>query len=291
MGNKKNIILRRLRASYLSSVVSISLVLILVGAISIIAANARNVADFFKENMVVSVIMKQSVTEAQAQELAKILEKESYVKSAAFISKEQGELEMKALLGEDFLNVFESNPIPFSIDLHLDGSVVTKDSLSVITSKITENNKVEEVTYQESLVEMMNANMKQIGTVLAFVVLLLMFISFVLINNTVRLNVFSKRFTIHTMRLVGAKKFFICKPFVLQAMLLGMISGIIASVVIAISLMYSGKNVEFLTSIFDVRLNYLILFGVVLLGMIICGISAAFVTNKLVDMSKDDLYY
>lgn len=288
---QKNIIIRRLKASYLSSVLSIALVLVLVGAISIIAANARNVADFFKENMVVSVILKQSVTEPQAQELAKSLENEAYVKTAAFISKEQGELEMKALLGEDFLNVFESNPIPFSIDLNLDGEVVTKDSLSVITAGISENKYVEEVTYQESLVEMMNANMRQIGTVLAFVVLLLLFISFVLINNTIRLNFFSKRFTIHTMRLVGAKKYFICKPFVLKAMLLGAISGIIAFVIIAVALMYSGKNVEFLTSIFNMKLNYLILFGVVVLGAVICGISAIFVTNKLVDMSKDDLYY
>lgn len=291
MVHNKNIILRRLRASYLSSVLSISLVLVLVGTISIIAANARNVANFFKENMVVSVILKQSVTEPQAQELAKSLENESYVKTAAFISKEQGELEMKALLGEDFLNVFESNPIPFSIDLNLDGAVVTKDSLSVITAGISENKYVEEVTYQESLVEMMNANMRQIGTVLAFVVLLLLFISFVLINNTIRLNFFSKRFTIHTMRLVGAKKYFICKPFVLKAMLLGAISGIIAFVIIAVALMYSGKNVEFLTSVFNMKLNYLILFGVVVLGAVICGISAIFVTNKLVDMSKDDLYY
>ena len=291
MNKKTSIIIKRLRASYLSSLLSIALVLILVGTISIIAANAKNVADYFKENMVISVILKQSVTETQAQNLSKEMQDLDFVKSAAFVSKEQGENEMKALLGEDFLNVFESSPIPFSIDLHLDGDMVSKDSLNFVKAKILENSKVEEVTYQESLVEMMNANMTQIGLILAVVVALLMFVSFVLISNTVRLNVFSKRFTIHTMRLVGAKKIFICKPFVIRAMILGAVSGVVASVVIAVTLMYSGNNIEFLKSIFNMQLNYMILLGVIILGVIICGISAAFVTNKLVDMSKDELYF
>ena len=121
MTNKQNIIIRRLKASYLSSVISISLVLIVVGVISVVAVNAGNVANYFKENMVVSVILKQSVTEAQAKDLEAQLGQEAYVKSAEYVSKEQGEEEMKALLGEDFLSVFESSPIPYSIDLHLTG--------------------------------------------------------------------------------------------------------------------------------------------------------------------------
>jgi len=288
---EKNIINRRLIHSYLSSIISISLVLMLVGIVGFFAVNAKQVSNYFKENMIVSVILKQNVTEENALKLLNKIDKNVFVKSAEYISKERGAKEMEALLGEDFLKVFESNPIPISIDLQLEGDYLSKDSLSVIENKLMKEKLVEEVVYQESLVEMLNANLKKIGIVLTIVIILLMFISFVLINNTVRLNVYSKRFTIHTMRLVGATRGFIRRPIIVQALLQGLISGILACIVLSVGLFFVKREFEQLFVIFDVSLIGAVLFGVVILGMIICVLSAFFVVNKLVYLSKDDLYY
>ncbi|MFA5326025.1 MAG: permease-like cell division protein FtsX [Bacteroidales bacterium] len=275
----------------MSSIISISLVLMLVGIVGFFAVNAKQVSNYFKENMIVSVILKQNVTEENALKLLNKIDKNVFVKSAEYISKERGAKEMEALLGEDFLKVFESNPIPISIDLQLEGDYLSKDSLSVIENKLMKEKLVEEVVYQESLVEMLNANLKKIGIVLTIVIILLMFISFVLINNTVRLNVYSKRFTIHTMRLVGATRGFIRRPIIVQALLQGLISGILACIVLSVGLFFVKREFEQLFVIFDVSLIGAVLFGVVILGMIICVLSAFFVVNKLVYLSKDDLYY
>ena len=288
---EKNIINRRLIHSYLSSIISISLVLMLVGIVGFFAVNAKQVSNYFKENMIVSVILKQNVTEENALKLLNKIDKNVFVKSAEYISKERGAKEMEALLGEDFLKVFESNPIPISIDLQLEGDYLSKDSLSVIENKLMKEKLVEEVVYQESLVEILNANLKKIGIVLTIVIILLMFISFVLINNTVRLNVYSKRFTIHTMRLVGATRGFIRRPIIVQALFQGLISGVLACIVLSVGLFFVKREFEQLFVIFDVGLIGAVLVGVVILGMIICILSAFFVVNKLVYLSKDDLYY
>lgn len=287
---EKKIIGRRLIRSYFSSIVSISLVLVLVGIVAIFAVNAGTISDYFKENMTVSLILQQSVTEQDAMKLTDQLDSAQYVKKATFISKEQGAKEMKELLGEDFLKVFESSPIPISIDLLLDGDVVTKDSLNYLKNKLLKNEKVKEVVYQESLVEALNANLQKIGTALAVVILFLMFISFVLINNTVRLNVYSKRFTIHTMQLVGAKKSFIRGPFITQAAWLGFISGVIAVLLIVGLILYIGSDSKLFYSLFDIKLSAIVMVGVILLGVGICLVSAFFVVNKLVDITEDDLY-
>jgi cell division transport system permease protein len=291
VAGEKNIIGKRLIHSYLSSVISITLVLVLVGAAALFAANAGEISRFFKENMVVSLILGQSVTEEEGQELTKKLTSDPQVLSADFISRERGTQEMKVLLGEDFLSVFESNPVPLSIDLHLNGDMVSRDSLVFLKSRFLAEPAVEEVVYQESLVEILNANLRKIVTILTGVVIVLLFISFVLINNTVRLNVFSRRFTIHTMRLVGATRAFIRRPFMWHALVQGAVSGLLAAGCIAAALWWSGSSNEILLQILDKRITGFVLLGVFFLGIIICQISAFFVVNKLVGISKDDLYY
>lgn len=288
---ENNLINKRLIRSYLSSGVSISLVLVLVGVVAIFAFNAKKTAEYFKENMVVSLIMQQSVTESQTQELQKELQMRHDVVSARFVSKEEGAQEMKSLLGEDFLSVFESNPIPLSIDLHLNGEVIEKDSLIVLKHTLLKDKRIKEVVYQESLVEVLNANLNKIGTVLLVVILLLLFISFVLINNTVRLSVYSKRFTIHTMSLVGAKRSYIRRPFIGQAALQGTISGLVAAALIAAGCLYLKRETPIFELIFDRTIVYGVLAGVVMLGLLICVVSSRIVVNKLAYLSTDDLYY
>ena len=291
VAREKNIISKRLIHSYLSSVISITLVLVLVGASALFAANAGEISRFFKENMVVSLILGQSVTEEEGQELARKLTSDPQVLSADFISREQGTQEMKVLLGEDFLSVFESNPVPLSIDLHLNGDMVSRDSLVFLKSRFLKEPAVEEGVYQESLVEILNANLRKIVAILTGVVIVLLFISFVLINNTVRLNVYSRRFTIHTMRLVGATRAFIRRPLMRHALVQGAVSGLLAAGCIAAALWWAGSSNEILLQILDERITGFVLLGVFFLGIIICQISAFFVVNKLVAISKDDLYY
>ena len=172
---EKGIINRRLRSAYMSTVISISLVLLLVGMASLLLVNARTVSDYFKENMQISVMMKQDVTEKKAKDFLLDLGTERYIKSAEFISVEQGEKEMAAMLGEDFLDVFESSPIPVSIDVTLKADYVSADSLEMVQREISASPLVDEVVYQPSLVEALNANLSRISLVLGVFIALLLF--------------------------------------------------------------------------------------------------------------------
>ena len=288
---KNNIVAKRLIRSYITSVVSISLVLILVAAAAILAANANNIARYFKENMTVSVILKPSTSEKEARALEKDLSKKSYVKESRYVSKEEGAKEMEALLGADFLNVFESSPIPISIDLKLDGDVITRDSLNYIKGNLQKSRFVEEVVYQETLVEALNANLHKIGIIVGAVILILLFISFALISNTVRLNIYARRFTIHTMSLVGAKRSFIARPFVKQAVLEGAASGLLASAVMLGIVAYVKNSSPLLENVIRTDLEVAVLGLTVLLGILICVISTLIVVRRVAYISEDDLYY
>lgn len=292
MGKKEsNILNRRLIHSYLSSIISIALVLFFVGVAGLVAANARAVSNFFKENMKISAILRLEVNDEDAASFARELEKNDFVKSTEIISKEQGVKEMKNLLGEDFLDVFEANPIPISIDIQVNARYFSNDSLSVIEEKLRSMPPVDDVTYQESLVDLLNANLEKIGLAMAIFIALLLFISFVLINNTVRLNVYSKRFTIHTMRLVGATKNFISRPFIGQAFFQGLISGSVA-VLALIGVLYLIRN-EFnqLFMLLDLKMLAYVLAGVIVLGIVICIICTFFVVRRLISLTNDELYY
>ncbi len=288
---ERNIVRRRLLRSYITSVISISLVLTLVGASAIFGASASNVASYFKENMAVSLILKQHVTEDQAKLFADSLSTAEHVRSADFISKQRGAEELKSLLGDDFLSVFESTPVPASVELHLDGDMIAKDSLALLQKHFMQDERVEEVVYQESIVETLNANITRITRILFTVIILLLIMSFALINNTVRLNIYARRFTIHTMRLVGAKRSFIARPFMNQAIWQGAVSGLIACAILYAAISYVKTSSDLLYSLFNMTLVYGVFAGIILLGILICSLSALFVTRRIAYSSKDDLYY
>ena len=288
---EQNIVRRRLIRSYITSVISISLVLTMVGAAAMFWVSAGNVASYFKENMAVSLILKQHVGEADARAFADSLAKAPDVRSAEYISRERGEEELEALLGEDFLSVFESTPVPVSVEMRLDGSMISKDSLALIKARLMEDDRVEEVVYQESTVEALNANVKKIALVLSVFIVVLLVISSALINNTVRLNIYARRFTIHTMRLVGARSSFISRPFVSQALIQGAVAGLLADLILLAALLWVRSSSELLYSLFDKTMVACVMVGLVLLGMLICSLSALLVTRKISYSSKDDLYY
>lgn len=288
---EKNIIAKRLVHSYLSSIISIALVLLLIGIFGILAVNAGTVQNYFKENVKISAILKENVTEKQAKQLQKKLDILPAIKNTQFISKEQGTKEMEELLGKNFLDAFDSNPIPISIEINLNAQYFSPDSLKLLEASLVKIPQVEEVAYQESLLQLLNNNLERIAYFFTVFIALLMFISFVLINNTVRLNVYSKRFSIYTMRLVGAKRSFIRAPFLVKSLFQGMLAGLLAALGL-LGILYLVKNeFEQIFTIFNLELIAIVLGGVVVLGGIICWVCTFFVVNKLVSLRNNELYY
>lgn len=291
MAKKDNIIGKRLVSAYLSSVISISLVLLLVAVASLLLVNAKAVSNYFKENVKVSVLLKQDVKEVKAFDYLEQLGKQRFVKEYEYVSREQGIREMKEMLGEDFLDVFESSPIPISVELTLQAAYVSSDSLEMVKGEILESPLVDEVVYQRSLVDALNQNIHKISAVMAVLILALLFISFVLISNTMRLSVYARRFTIHTMQLVGATPAFIRKPFLLQGLIQGLIASLLA-IVLMLGFMLVLRN-EFaqLFSIFSLQ-SLLCSMGIVIAtGIAICVGSTYFVVTKLVSLNRGELYF
>lgn len=292
MGKKENNILyRRLLRSYFSSVISISLVLFFVGMAGLVIVNARSVSDYFKENITVTAILALEADETDAEGMIPTFIESRYVKDTRIVSKEEGVMQMQELLGEDFLDLFEVNPIPVSIELKVDADYISTDSLKVVEEWIRTLPDVEDVVYQQSLVDLLNANIERVALISGGFVLLLLFISVVLISNTVRLNVYSKRFTIHTMRLVGATKRFITKPFVGQAFFQGFISGAIADLFLLLFLHFVRNEFYQLFTIFDAMMLGTVMGVVILFGILICMISTAIVVRNMISLNNDQLYY
>ncbi|MBQ6913852.1 MAG: permease-like cell division protein FtsX [Acidaminococcaceae bacterium] len=288
---KRNMaIRRRIVSAWISTVISLALVLLLVGVGTLLLVNARAVSDYFKENMQVSVLLKQQVNEEEAQRYESEVRAVPGVRSTHFVSREQGVEEMARMLGQDFLDVFESAPVPISIDVNLEAAYVSSDSLEVIKSVLAESPLVEEVVYQTSLVDALNANLQKISLGLAVLVALLLFISFVLIANTIRLELFNRRFSIHTMHLVGATKGYIRAPFVGRAALQGLFAALFAILLLVGGLFVLRDEFAQLFQIFQLETLLMTMGVMVVAGVGICAISTFIVVGRMVGYNRDKLY-
>lgn len=291
----KNIINQQLVHSYLSSVISISLVLFLMGITGLLAINAKSVSDYFKEHIHVAVVIKQDVKDADSTLLMRQVMAAGHVRDAvrgiSYISREQGAGEMAELLGTDFLDVFDYNPLPASIELKLKADYVQTDSIAVMQTSLMKFPFVQEVSYEAPLVSVINNNLRRIGIVLAAVIAVLLFISFVLIHNTIRLSVYSRRFTIYTMRLVGATRSFIRKPFMIQAFIQGLISSLIAILLLMGLLYLVQKEFSGILMLVSPHLFLAVLACIVITGIMLCRISTFFVVNKVVRLDTSAFYY
>ena len=281
---------RRLWGSRISTVISISLVLVLFGAAMLILVNAKAIGDYFKERMQVSVILKEEVPEAEAKALQAELERQPFVRTSTYVSREQGISEMKDLLGEDFMDSFVTAPVPVSIDLCLYADYVSPDSLKAVGAVLEASPCVDEVVWQDTLVDSLNDNLGRLTTVSVVLIALLLFISVVLIGNTVRLSMFSKRFSVHTMRLVGATKGYIRRPFLGHAALQGLVAAILALGVLTLGLYLLDREFAPVFEVFSRELLIVTALSVVAAGLILCVGSAFFVAGKMVDMSQEELY-
>ena len=281
---------RRLVTAWISTVISLSLVLLLVGMGTLLVINAREVGDYFKENLQVNVLLKEQVTEEEALRYESKIAAIPGVRATHYISREQGKEEMTRLLGKDFLTVFEQAPIPISIDVNLEAPYVQADSLQILKARLSESALVDEVVYQTSLVDALNENLRKISLALTIMVAVLLFISFVLIGNTVRLDLFNRRFSIHTMHLVGATRAYIRRPFVGRAALQGLFAALIAILLLVGGLFVLRDEFAQLFKIFTLDSLLYTMAVMMLVGLTVSTFSTFLVVNRLVGYNRDQLY-
>ncbi|MDR0694787.1 MAG: ABC transporter permease [Prevotellaceae bacterium] len=287
---KQRMMASRVRTSYISAVISISLVLFLLGSAGILLLNAHRLSIFFKENLSLSVILDEHTTEADAAWVRKQLDAAPFVRQTKYISKEQAAEEMKQLLGADFMAAFNYNPLPVSIEAKLTAAYADTDSVASIEKQLQAIPHIREVSYQRSLIDLINQNINKIGLVMLVFVILLLFISMVLINNTIRLSIHAKRFLINTMSLVGATRAFIRRPFLLRSLLQGVIAGIIAVLLITGMVYILQSEFGELLGFIDARVVGMLFAAILLLGMLISWISTYFSVMRFLRINNDDLY-
>ena len=281
----------KLRSSYLTLVISVSLVLFLLGILGLVLINARELSDYFRESLSFSVMLADDSKEADIRMLQKDLDAKQYVKSTDYISKDEAATKMKDELGEDFISFLGDNPLPPSIDVYLYSGFTSPDSVARIEKYILEYPFVKEVYYQESLLFLINENVKKISLFLLIISSFLFLIALTIINNTIRLSIYSKRFLIRTMQLVGATRSFIRKPFLLQSAIHGLIAALIAMTLLLVLLYLIEKEFFMMFSFESTKLLLLLGVSIIITGVLINIISTFFSVNRYLSISEDKLYY
>ena len=253
--------------------------------------NAKKLSDYVKENIGFSIFLQDDVREVDANFLRKTLDASSFVRYTEYISKERAAKDLKAELGEDFVNFLGYNPLSASIDVRMKADYANQDSINKIENFLLHFKQVKEVRYQKSLVNLVNENVSKISLVILLFSSLLLFIAIVLINNTIRLTVYSRRFLINTMKLVGATWGFIRKPFLLKSILHGLYASFICILLLSGLIYLVKKEFGDLIDIVDPQFIIIIFSAVIVIGVLINLISTYFAVNKFLRLKADELYY
>ena len=281
---------KKIVSSSVSVIISLSLVLFVVGLLSLVLINAQKLSNYVKENIGFSIMIKEDIKEIELIEFNKILDAEDFTKSTRFISKEQATKELEKDLGEDFVSFLGYNPIMASIDVKLNSSYANNDSLQNISSRLEKSDIVYEVFYQKNLIKKLNSNVGKISFFLICISLVLFFIAFALINNTIRLSVYSKRFIIKTMRLVGAENSFIQKPFLITGVYQGLYSAIFAIFMLIGSIQLIQSETASILNINDLQIIGLVFIVLFCSGIIISGTSTFFAVRKFIYLNEGELH-
>ncbi len=290
MATSKNKSRRRFKPSHIYSIISTALVLFVAGILFLILLHGSKMSDYLKENISFTVILKDNVTDDAAKKLLAELSTQPFVKSANYISKAQAQDIYIEEFGDDYRDMLEGNPLFSSIDIKMKANYTQPDSVMVIQNKLQANSSVQEFYYESKLVELSNKNFKTLSIIIIILSLLLGFVAFTLIDSTIRLAMYSQRFLLRSMQLVGATNSFIRNPFLLKALLNGFISGIIA-VALLITLLNVMLNIlPDLKALQDFNLTILLFAGIVFLGILFTISSSYIVVNKYLRMHLDELY-
>ena len=281
---------KKTKTIYVSTVISISLVLLMVGLLGLILVHGRKLSNYVKENIVLNVIINEGTKEVDILQLQKQIEGNSYVKNTAYVSKEVAAKNLTADLGEDFIKFLGYNPLLSTIDVYLKADYANNESIEVLSKQLRKNAIINEVRYQKSLVDMINQNIRTISLVILGFGTVLLIIAVALINNTIRLAIYSQRFLIKSMQLVGATRGFIRKPFINYGILHGFIAGLIAIILLLLTLYFAQQEIPELVVLTDMFEFAIVFIGVVAVGILISGISTYFAVTKYLGLKTQDLY-
>lgn len=281
---------KRSQPSYFMSILGVSLVLFILGLLGWIVINANKLGEYFKENVEVRVYLKENISPKDSIELTQYIADKPYVRQYTYVTKEDARKKFMADGNDDWKNILEANPLPASIDFTLNNEYVHSDSLAAIQADIEQNIAVNDVQYPRTLVDNLNENVKKISLILLIIAIVLCVVVIVLIDNTIRLAMFSNRFLIKTMQMVGATRGFIAKPMDMRAILNGLISGLIAIAGIVALIFFAEKQLPELKAMRDLTLLSILGAGIILLGILISLLSTHRSVVKYLKMKLDDLY-
>ncbi len=282
---------RKLRSSYATTIISISLVLFLLGIIGFLMLNANRLSVYVKENLGFTVLIKDNSREAEVMRLQKILNAAPYVRVAEYINKDQAAEVLREELGEDFVEFLGYNPLLASIEVKLSAAWANPDSMARIESQVMSFPEVKEVYYQKNLLEAINDNVRRISIILAVFSGLLLLIAMALINNTIRLSVYSRRFLIRTMQLVGATRGFIRRPFLFKSILHGLAGATIAILLLSTVIYGLSNELDGVIGFSNIMMIGVLFAFVVLVGIVLTLSSTFFAVNKYLRLRTDELYY
>ena len=282
---------RRLRNSYITSVISIMLVLFLLGIQGVILIHAHKLSRYVRENISVTVVLKDTARDADIARLQKQLDFSPAVKSTVFVSKDEAAAQLTEELGEDFIDFIGYNPLSASIEIRLNAEYANNDSMAILVEQLMQISEVQEVYYQKNLVQIINDNVRGISVVLLSISAIILLIAIALINNTIRLSVYSKRLLIKSMQLVGATQSFIRKPYIRRGILQGVIGAFLSSVMVGFMLYHLQSFAPEIITIKDIDWYLLLFAGIFAIAIIFTWLSSYFAVRRFLKMSNDLIHY
>ncbi len=281
---------KKTKTIYISTVFGISMVLLMVGLLGLLLVHANNLSRYVKENIVLNIFVDEAAHEADVRQLQTQLDANPAVKQAIYVSKELAARNLQKDLGEDFVKFLGYNPLSQSLDVYLNADYANNTEITKLKALLLKNPLVKEVKYQQSLVDQMNQNLTAISLVILAFAAIFVVVSVALINNTIRLAIYSQRFLIKSMQLVGATKNFIRKPFILYGIWHGILGGLIAIIILMGTLYLANLEIPDLV-ILQSNVEFGIVFLLVLgLGVFISGLSTWLAVNKFLRLKIYDLY-
>ncbi len=282
---------QKLKTSAVTVVISLALVLFMLGLLGLVVINAKKLSNHIKENIGFQIVLKDTTTTAELDILKQEISSSAFTKQVDYISKDEAAKKLQKDLGEDFITFLGYNPLLSSLDVKLNSDYANIDSLTGFEKQIMQKHFVKEVIYHKDMIKQVNDNAKVISIYILVFSSLLLIVAIALINNTIRLSIYSRRFLIRTMYLVGATQGFIRKPFIMKGIRQGVIAGLVAGFLLAGFLILSTKYIPDLLQLQDPNLLAALFGCIVLLGILISGLSAALSVSRYVKLKTDDLYF